>query len=256
MPRKGVSIVRLMKVTAIVAVTLAWICAAPDVFQNAVGLFLLVALDLVLVQAIVLKLPLRAFHYAFLIAGIASSIGVAVLADSRPVPGTLHILETLIRWHRAARGEATMAAPYAGYPLLEAAEPWVTALIGVLPAWAAAVAVAFYVKRSGCQTGRSGRAVAGFFQGLVFGLNVFGCGSALAYLFGSPPPKPYTTAFYIQIGALPLCLLVGGMLVAWAKLYSLDRGCPSAGGWCPPSVTRVPNPASEDRPSQPSPGAA
>ncbi len=78
-----VSIAVVMKLTAIIALNLALPRAVPYlwVFQVPPFLFLIVVLDLALVQAVAFGRPLRTFYFTFLIVGIVSTSVVTALCS-------------------------------------------------------------------------------------------------------------------------------------------------------------------------------
>src|SRR4051812_13846122 len=99
-----------MKLTAIIALNLALLRVAESVESILLFppfLFPIVLLDLALVQAVTFGRPLRTFYFTFLIVGILSTgvVTALCLRESRPPPGSLHILETAIQHYRAVRGE-------------------------------------------------------------------------------------------------------------------------------------------------------
>jgi hypothetical protein len=93
-----------MKFTALVALNLAALRALPMIPECPPFLFPVVALDIVLVQTVALGRPLRAFHYTCLIVGLLSTALITALAFSRYPVINPHPLESLVYWHRAARG--------------------------------------------------------------------------------------------------------------------------------------------------------
>jgi len=233
-PGRGLSIALVMRLTALVALNLAVLRLMPVIPESPPFLFALVVLDIVLVQAVALGRPLRAFHYTFLIVGVLSTGLITALAfrDSRPVIGSLHILETIIQWHRAARGETGVVSPHMEFPRLASAERWVTGTIGLVPAWAAGVIVSRRM-RQGRPPGRRGRDIVAFLQGALIGLGFFAAGSTLAFGFGFGPPVPHTAGWHALRAALATCPILGGTAVAvWTRLKSrrLERGATESHG--------------------------
>ncbi len=234
MPGSGISIALVMKLTALVALNLAVLRVMPVIPESPPFLFALVVLDLVLVQAVTLGRPLRAFHYTFLIVGVLSTGLITALAfrTSRPVMGSLHILETLIQWHRAARGETRVVSLHMEFPMLAAAERWVTGTIGLLPAWAAGVMASRRMRR-GRPPGRRGRDIAAFLQGALIGLGFFAAGFTLAYGFGLRPPVPHTAGWHVLRAAMATCPILGGTAVVVCtrlKSRSLEGGAAGSHG--------------------------
>jgi hypothetical protein len=131
-----------MKLTAIVAVNLALVRFAPAIaFRMPPFFFLLVLLDLALVQAVAFGRPLGTFYFTFLIAGIVSTCAITVFSvrESNPVPVSLHILDTMFQNYRAFQGEPPLSRPHMQFPLLLVAEQWLTCAFCLIPAYAAAV---------------------------------------------------------------------------------------------------------------------
>lgn len=214
MPVRGVSIALAMKLTALVALNLAICRTLPFIPESPPFLFVLVVLDIVLVQAVAFGRPLRAFHYTFLIVGVFSTGLVTAFAfrASRPVIGSLHILETLIQWSRAARGETRIVSPYNEFQTLEAAERFVTGAIGLLPAWVVGLMASRFTQRRGqLPAGRSHLGIMAFFQGALIGFGFFAVGLTLAYAFRSTPPVSHTVGWHIQRAAMVVCPLLGGL---------------------------------------------
>ncbi len=234
MPGRGLSIALVMRLTALVALNLAVLRVMPVIPESPPFLFSLVVLDLVLVQAVALGRPLRAFHYTFLIVGVLSTGLITALAFrvSRPVMGSLHILETLIQWYRAARGETGVISLHMEFPRLEAAERWVTGTIGLVPAWAAGV-MASRCMRRGRPPGRRGRDIAAFLQGALIGLGFFSAGFSLAYGFGLGLPVPHTAGWHVLRAVTATCPVLGGTaVVVWTRLKSrrLEGGAAESHG--------------------------
>jgi hypothetical protein len=136
-----VSIAVVMKLTAIIALNLAILRAAPSMLLLAapVFLFVVIVLDLALVQAVTFGRPLRAFYFTFLFVGIfwTGVITVLVLRQSNTIAGSLRILETAIEHYRAVQGRSRVISPYVDFPMLLTAERWVTGTLGLLPPLAA-----------------------------------------------------------------------------------------------------------------------
>ena len=150
MSSKRFSIAVVMKLIAIIALSLAVLRGVPDMraaFPQSV--FAIVIINLLLVQTVALGRPLRAFHYTFLIVGLLSTGVMIALAFSRssPVPGSLRILETVIHHYRAVQGQSRGISPLIEFPMLPTAEAWLACILGLLPAWAAALLASWSVRR-------------------------------------------------------------------------------------------------------------
>jgi hypothetical protein len=148
-----------MKLTAIVAVNLALVRFAPAIaFRMPPFFFLLVLLDLALVQAVAFGRPLGTFYFTFLITGIVSTAAITVYSvrDSNPVPVSLHILDTAVQHYLAINGEPPLIRPYVQVPMLLAAEHWLTCALCLLPACAVALLASRFRRRQGSGLAASG----------------------------------------------------------------------------------------------------
>ena len=211
-----VSIGILMKLTAIIAVNLALIRAVPDLllFQAPPFLFLIVVLDLALIQALAFGRPLRTFYFTFLIVGIVSTGVVTALCtrDVRPPRLSLHILETAIQHYRAVRGESQAISPYIEYPWLTAAERCVTSMLALCPALVAAVLASRWMHRRCKRLNIRGQIVAAFLQGALVGVGLLYLpGLILASFFLDK--KHEWQAMYLLV-PLVTCPLLGGLAFA------------------------------------------
>ena len=220
MSSKPFSIAVVMKLTAIIALNLAVLRLVPEMragFPPCV--FAIVMINLLLVQIVALGRPLRAFHHTFLIVGLLSTGVLIALAftESSPVPGSLRILEAAIQHYRAVRGESRVISPLIEFPMLRTAEAWLACILGLLPAWAAAVLASWSMRRGFRLTSEWSRIVAAFLKGALIGLGFFCLGVTLAYSFFGPwnlDPQTARAAWYVQWVCLVTCPLLGGMAVA------------------------------------------
>jgi hypothetical protein len=159
---RRVSIAVVMKLTAIIALNLAVLRVVPEMLAAIPpSVFAIVMINLLLVQTVALGRPLRAFHYTFLIVGFLSTGVIIALAFSKssPVPGSLRILETAIQHYRAVRGQSRVISPLIEFPMLSTAEAWLACILGLLPAWAAAVLASWSMHRR-CRRGSTTKPLA------------------------------------------------------------------------------------------------
>ena len=229
MSSKRISIAVVMKLTAIIALNFAVLRLVPEMragFPSSV--FAIVMINLLLVQAVALGRPLRAFHYTFLIVGFLSTgvIIALVFSISRPVPGSLRILEAAIQHYRSVRGQNRVISPLVEFPMLPIAEAWLACILGLLPAWVAAVLVSWSMRRWCRLTTEWGRIAAGFLKGALIGFGLFCLGVTLANSFFGPwnlDPHTATAAWYVQWVCLVTCPLLGGMAVATLTQFRLRK---------------------------------
>ncbi len=214
------SIAVVMKLIAIIALNLAVLRVVPEMrAASPPSVFAIVMINLLLVQTVALGRPLRAFHYTFLIVGLLSTGVMIALAFSRssPVPGSLRILETVIHHYRAIRVQSRVLSPLIKFLMLPTAEAWLACILGLLPAWAAAVLASWTMRRPYRRKSEWGQIVAAFLKGALIGFGFFCVGATLAYSFFGPwnvDPHTATAVWYVQWVCLVTCPLLGGMAVA------------------------------------------
>jgi hypothetical protein len=155
MSGRRASIAGVMKLTAIVALSLALLRFVPTrVLLIPVFAFLTVALELAIVHAFFDR-PLRTFYFTFLIVGVLLTGVITALPfnTSNPLPGSLPNLEIAIRSRREVLPQSRILALYTEYPMLTDADGFVACLFGLLPALAvAALASRWMDRRSGRRT--------------------------------------------------------------------------------------------------------
>src|SRR5262245_599944 len=109
MAGQRVTIALMMKFTALVALNLALLLPVTDrALESPVICFMLAALNLVVIQAVLLGRPLQTFHHTFLAVGTFSSIALTALAVpwTGPLTAVASVSGILIAWVvslRAAR---------------------------------------------------------------------------------------------------------------------------------------------------------
>jgi hypothetical protein len=209
-----------MKLTAIIALNLAVLRLVPEMrIAFPTSVFAIVMINLLLVQTVALGQRLRAFHYTFLIVGFISSAVTIALAFtiSRPVPGSLRILEAAIEHYRAVRGQSRVISPLIEFPMLRTDEAWLACILGLLPAWAAAALASWSMRRRFRLTSEWRRIVAAFLKGTLIGFGCFCLGVTLANSFFGPwnlDPQEARAAWNVQLMCMVTCPLLGGMAVA------------------------------------------
>ena len=133
------------------------------------------------------------------------------------MPGSLRILEAAIQHYRSARGQSRVVSPLIEFPILRTAEAWLACILGLVPAWAAAVLASWSMRRRFRLTSEWSRIVAAFLKGALIGFGIFCLGATLAYSFFGPwnlDPQTAIAAWYVQLVCLVTCPLLGGMAVA------------------------------------------
>jgi uncharacterized membrane protein HdeD (DUF308 family) len=213
MSERNVSIALLMKLTALAAVNLALFMFAdlrPMVspLETPPGLFIVAALNLVIVQSVILGRPLRAFHFTFLVVGAIASVGLPIFMfryGARRPEWSLGILESL------------NGSQLFGAHLLEA-DRLLTSAMCLLVAWVAAKSLAWRVQRSRNPPGRWAQGVAAFFQGVLIGLGVLLLVLTILHsLFYAEVPAPHTAGWYAHWALVGLSPIVGGAVVCYAS---------------------------------------
>lgn len=204
MSGRSVSIAFGMKLTALVALNLAALRLVPFTPQSPPLLLALVTLNIVIVQTLLLRRALGAFHYTFIVVGLVSTLATSVLVYVRqpgPNVGSLHVLETLLRWYREVRGDRRKNVRI-DLALIEA-ERCVTSTLSLLPAWGAGL-LAVGLERRGWR-------IKVFFGGAVIGIAVLVLATTLsAMMWGVPAPQ--STRWYAHVVATAACPLLGGLV--------------------------------------------
>jgi hypothetical protein len=225
MSGKGVSIAFVMKLTALIALNLAMLVEAPWIPESPPVLFAVVMLDLVIVQVLILGRPLRAFHYTFFFVGALSCAVVTVLAFLRasgPNVGSLHVIETLIRWSREIQGGRKGFVGQRELGAIARYERWVTCTLSLLPAWGVGWLAARWVRLRGGPTTGWVRGLKAFAQGVVIGFFVLTLGTTLSAIVWGPP-RPDSFRSGLHVAALVLCPVLGGLGV-WSAGASKRTG--------------------------------
>jgi hypothetical protein len=174
-----ITIALMMKWTALIALNLAILRSVSDrAAESPVFAFMIAAINVVVIQSVLLGRPLRTFHYTFLAIGTISSSAFTVL--------TAH-------WPTKGKAVATCSA--------------------LLLAWAAGLGAATLARRRDGVTGWWVRPVARFLQGMVIGFAVFALGATLAAWAVPEAPSAFTARWYAHIIGAFACPIVGGVLV-------------------------------------------
>jgi hypothetical protein len=171
------SIAGVMKVTAIVALSLTLLRFVPmRVLQIPVFVFLIVALELAIVHASFGK-PLRTFYFTFLIVGVLLTGVITALFSNRsnPLRGSLPNLAAAFESRQGTPARSRVIALYNEFPMLAAADGFVTCLLGLLPVWAAAVLASTWMHRRSGRESKWGQCIYAFLTGALIGLGLFFC---------------------------------------------------------------------------------
>ena len=210
------SIAGVMKVTAIVALSLALLRFVPNLLlQIPVFVFLIVALELAIVHASFGR-PLRTFYFTFLIVGalLTGVITALFFSESNPVPGSLQNLEAAFESRRGTPARSRVIALYYEFPVLAAADGFVTCLLGLLPAWAAAALASRWMRRRNGLESKWGQCIHAFLKGALIGLGLFFCSRLLlAFFLGQ---RIFGLGHSVGLVGSPL---LGGLALAtWTEL--------------------------------------
>jgi hypothetical protein len=210
MSAKRASIGQMMMVVALVAVNLAVILPALeiDIFPQ-VLVVLLGSLDFLFIWKLILKRPLRAFHYTFLPIFVVGFFVMATLAATERI----HPLGLLVRWYQDLTGEKTNSIALAGF--LRVGEIWMALFLSVTLACAMGLLAAWLERRRGWD-------IAAFLRGSFLG---FGVANLLAMIDGAVWGWEVESRARVigRLVLLGVCLMVGG-LFGLSKLKSSTIG--------------------------------
>ncbi|SIN68105.1 hypothetical protein SAMN05444166_0056 [Singulisphaera sp. GP187] len=209
MTGKGVTLGKLMKITALVALDLAILRAVSSgagLLLSPVVWFPLAALNYVVVWKIILGRPFQAFHYTFFVVYITSYIALGISSDGL----SLHIVGTLVRWYRGMTGDQRGSILF--NELVFIAEMWATCFLSILPAWATGLLAAQFERRRSW-------GIAAFIRGALIGYGV----AMLAGVFYIPPT--HTAAWYVRfVGLYVACPILGSLLgLSWGRSITPER---------------------------------
>ncbi len=221
MSAKGISIAFTMHLTALVALDLTLLRILPVILESPPLLYAFVVFNLVFVQALALARPLNAFHYAFIVVGLVSSVLTTLSAFNytRREVGSLYILEALVKRYRAARGESQVVSPYFEFAWLGQAERFLTSLLGLSPAWVAGIIATRLIRRKNREKSRRGLEIATFLQGALIGLGVYAVGITFVFGLGIGGPASLSAGWYADRVAQALCPILGGIgALRWIQL--------------------------------------
>jgi hypothetical protein len=209
MSAKRLSIGQMMMVIALVAVNLALILAALQTLFPQVLVVLLGSMDFLIVWKLILRRPLRAFHYTFLpIFVVGFFVMAALVATER-----IHPLGLLVRSYQHLAGEEADSIALAGF--LRVGEIWMALFLSFNMACAMGLLAAWLETRRGWD-------IAAFFRGSFIG---FGIANLLIMIDGAvwgweDEPRARVIGRLVLLG---ICLMVGG-LFGLSKLKSSTIG--------------------------------
>jgi hypothetical protein len=215
------SIAGAMKLTAIIALSVAMIRLLPSgFFQVPMFVFLILALEIAILQAAA-GWPLRVFYFTFLIAGVVTTgvITAVFYTESALVPGSLYSLETAIGLPGPGPGQSWVFVLYFRYPMLAAADGCITCVIGLVPALVAAILVSRWMRRRSRRKSDWGKGIAAFLQGAFVGLGAFVCVRLTLALFFDPVTFPV----YVRRGVLVASPLLGGLVFSTLTVLRLGK---------------------------------
>jgi hypothetical protein len=191
----GFSIGRLMKVVALVALNLTLVRAVPPEMRFAGHWFLLGVLDFLILWKGILRRPLRAFHYTFLIVFV---VGFIVLSNQVAM-NRLHLIGPIAGWYRHVTGQSSTRPALTDFD-----EFWAAGALALAVAWAA-----------GLLASRLGRGrgwdVAAFLRGALVGFGLFGL-IATVHHAAAGPSEPTTPTVAVSLGLLGVSVVVGGLV--------------------------------------------
>jgi len=195
---KRFSIGQVMFVVALAAVNLAVARAAPLGVTIYPPIWVVMgSIDLVIIWKLVLRRPLRAFHYTFLnVFVIGFFVMASFLATER-----FHPLELLVQWYQQLAGQNinTIARGF-----LWIGEFWTASLLSFVLACAIGWVAAWLERRRGWD-------IAAFFRGALVGLGVFILLALIADA-ASGWAQPSSAQVIGRLIVLGGCLFLGGLM--------------------------------------------
>jgi hypothetical protein len=207
-----------MRFSALVALNLAVVRIAPVVVREPVFLLGLVALNVVLVQAVVLGRPLGGFHYTFMLIGI---VLISVISMSGP-SARLRMTQRCLRIVDEPRRWFGFEHPLVLSVDLRVAEPVLVDLFSIVPAWVGGVVVSRFLRRRNRPFGQVPQGIMAVFQGMVIGLGFLIV--VLLSVHFLTPERWWDKVLQTPLGslalksALMLCPIVGGVSVLiWTR---------------------------------------
>jgi hypothetical protein len=184
-------------------------------------LFVLIALNVVLVQAFVVGRPLRARDYIFLGAGTAYFILISMMPPLTLTSGMVRIVNLTIEWFSVVT-DSEWLWRFVHSSWLELSTRLVASVVGLLVAWLAGRLVERQLQRRERQSGEGvPTSVVPVFQGAVIGLGLAAVGiMMLAFFPGSH------TAFWYALRVALVAPILGG-LAGWFVSQARGRrpGC-------------------------------
>ncbi len=199
------SIGQVMMLVALTAVNLAITRAALEVVFPQVLVVLMGSIDFLIVWKLILRRPLRAFHYTFLPIFV---VGFFVMATQVAME-RFHPLGFLVRSYQHLTGEETNSIALAGF--LRVGEIWMACFLSFTMACAMGLLAAWLERRRGWD-------IAAFFRGSFIG---FGIANLLAMIDGAVWGWEVESRVRVigRLVLLGICLIVGG-LFGLSKLKS------------------------------------
>jgi hypothetical protein len=209
-----VSLVLIMKVTALVAADLAlfgrevWILGTPYFF------FLIAAINVVAVRGLILAQPLRGADYIFLIVGVFTSVAATAILYGSGLPAIVWGLVQRYQKYPSVR------RIFESLFSLLAPELWlglVVGIIGLALAWGAGRLVSRRELRRRQRPGRRiWRAAGTRAQGAIIGLGLFTIALIILAEAGLPPPHPLSPRWPAFLFALAASPVVGALVISFA----------------------------------------
>jgi hypothetical protein len=205
------SIGQMMMLVALTAVNLAVMTLSAlelDVGPQ-VLVVLLGSIDFPVVWKLILRRPLRAFHYTFLPIFVIAFFVLAALAATERI----HPLGLLVRWYQHLAGEETNSIALAGF--LRVGEIWMACFLSFTLACAMGLLAAWFERRRGWD-------IAAFLRGSFLG---FGIANLLAMIDGAVWGWEVESRGRVigRLVLLGVCLAVGGV-VGLSRLKSNTVG--------------------------------
>jgi hypothetical protein len=198
MTTKRVSIGQVMMVVALAAVNLAVLRATPSGIIEFPPIWVaLGSIDFVIYWKLIVRRPLRAFHYTFLIVFVISFF----VMENFVAAGRFHPLGFPVLYYQHLAAEKSIVV---SFRLLRLAQFWMPSLLALLLGFATGLVAAWLERRRGWD-------IAAFFRGALVGLGIFTL-LALVIDAASEWAQPSRGQVIGRLAILGVCLVLGGSM--------------------------------------------
>lgn len=206
MTDERISIARVMLIIALVAANCAllrevsWDFLPYPTIWSGLGI-----LDFLILWRLILRWPLRAAHYTFLVLFVQAFIILTNLAARE----LIHPTGPLFRLYQRNTGDTSQSITRMAIGTF--GDVWLAALMALLLAWTAGMLAGWLERRRGWD-------IAAFWRGVLVVIGLVSLFATLVHaVLGPPPPgspvqPPGSPATYSNLVGLAVCMIVGGIL--------------------------------------------